>query len=79
MELATGLEPATDGLQNRCATVAPRQHVMVRPIGLEPMTIRLWGGCSHQLNYGHVVALLTVFIVADWFFFVSKNFLDFGF
>lgn len=27
MELATGLEPATDGLQNRCATVAPRQHV----------------------------------------------------
>ena len=59
--------------------IAPRQHVMVRPIGLEPMTIRLWGGGSHQLNYGHIVALLTIFIVADWFFFVSKNFLDFGF
>ena len=41
MELARGFEPPTDGLQNRCATVAPRQHVMVRPIGLEPMTIRL--------------------------------------
>lgn len=41
MELATGLEPATDGLQNRCATVAPRQHVMVRPLGFEPRRFRL--------------------------------------
>ena len=35
---------------------------VARPAGFEPATVRLEGGCSIQLSYGHLRARLPVFL-----------------
>ena len=37
---------------------------VARPAGFEPATVRLEGGCSIQLSYGHLSARLPVFLDA---------------